>query len=165
MEQKIMPSFDVVSKIDQHEATNAIDQANREVKNRFDFKGTNSKFELDKDIITLTSPSKFQLQQMQQILEPKLVKRGIDLTCLKHGDIHENLHEAKQEITIKHGIDHDMGKKINKTIKDSQLKAQSSVMGDHVRVTAKKRDDLQDIIAMLQKEELGIPLQFENFRD
>jgi cyclic-di-GMP-binding protein len=160
-----MPSFDVVSKIDQHELINAVDQANREVKTRFDFKNTDSKFELNKDIITLTSPNKFQLQQMQQILEPKLVKRGIELSCLKHGEINESLHEAKQEITIKHGIDHDLGKKINKLLKESKLKVQSSVMGDQVRVTAKKRDDLQDIIAVLQKEDLGIPLQFENFRD
>ena len=160
-----MPSFDVVSKIDQHELINAVDQANREVKTRFDFKNTDSKFELNKDIITLTSPNKFQLQQMQQILEPKLVKRGIELSCLKHGEINESLHEAKQEITIKHGIDHDLGKKINKLLKESKLKVQSSVMGDHVRITGKKRDDLQAVIALLRKEELGIPLQFINFRD
>ncbi|EKE00798.1 MAG: hypothetical protein ACD_21C00272G0009 [uncultured bacterium] len=160
-----MPTFDIVSKIDLHEATNAIDQANREVKNRFDFKDTNAHFELKENVVTLIAPNKFQLQQMQQILEPKLVKRGIDLNCLKHEEIHESLHEAKQEITIKHGIDHEMGKKINKIIKDSQLKAQSSVMGDHVRVTAKKRDDLQAVISILREEQLGIPLQFDNFRD
>ena len=160
-----MPSFDIVSKIDQHEATNAIDQANREVKNRFDFKDTNAHFEFKDNIITLIAPNNFQLQQMQQILEPKLVKRGIDLNCLTRGEIHESLHEAKQEVTIKHGIDHEIGKKINKLIKDAQLKVQSSTMGDHVRVTAKKRDDLQAVIAMLRKEELGIPLQFENLRD
>ena len=160
-----MPSFDIVSKIDQHEVTNAIDQANREVKNRFDFKDTNAHFELKENIITLIAPNNFQLQQMQQILEPKLVKRGIDLNCLTQGKINESLHEARQEITIKHGIDHDIGKKINKIIKDSQLKAQSSTMGSHVRVSAKKRDDLQAIITILRKEELGIPLQFENFRD
>jgi len=160
-----MPAFDVTSKLDQHEATNAIDQANREVKNRFDFKDSNAHFELKENIITLIAPNKFQLQQMQQILEPKLVKRGIDLNCLKHGDIHESLHEAKQEITIKHGIDHETGKKINKIIKASQLKVQSSVMGDQVRVTGKKRDELQEIIALLKQEELGIPLQFTNFRD
>jgi cyclic-di-GMP-binding protein len=160
-----MPSFDVVSKIDQHEATNAIDQANREVKTRFDFKDTNAHFELAENVITLVAPNKFQVQQMQQILEPKLVKRGIDLSCLKHEEILESLHEARQKITIKHGIDHEMGKRINKLIKDSQIKVQASIMGDHVRVTGKKRDDLQMVMALLRKEDLGIPLQFENFRD
>jgi uncharacterized protein YajQ (UPF0234 family) len=160
-----MPSFDVVSKIDQHEATNAIDQANREVKTRFDFKDTNAHFELADNVITLVAPNNFQIQQMQQILEPKLVKRGIDLSCLDRGEITESLHEATQKITIKHGIDHDAGKKINKLIKDSEIKVQASIMGDHVRVTGKKRDDLQEVMAFLRKEELGIPLQFENFRD
>lgn len=160
-----MPSFDIVSKIDQHEAINAIDQSNREVKNRFDFKNTNAHFELKENVITLIAPNNFQLQQMQQILEPKLVKRGIDLNCLTYGDVSESLHEAKQEITIKHGIDHDIGKKINKLIKDLQLKVQSSTLNDRVRVTAKKRDDLQAVMASLRQEELGIPLQFDNFRD
>lgn len=160
-----MPAFDIVSKLDKHEATNAIDQANREVKNRFDFKNTNAHFALKENIITLIAPNKFQLQQMQQILNPKLVKRGIHLNCLEQGTIQESLHEAKQEIIIKHGIDHDMGKKINKLIKELQLKVQTTTMGDHVRVTAKKRDDLQAIIASLREKDLGIPLQFENFRD
>lgn len=160
-----MPSFDVVSKIDKHETMNAVDQANREVKNRFDFKDTDSRFELTENIITLIAPSKFQLQQMQQILDPKLVKRGIDLNCLERDEISESLHEAKQKVTIKHGIDHELGKKINKLIKASNLKVQSSVMGDHVRVTGKKKDDLQTVMNLLRKEELGVPLQFENFRD
>ena len=119
----------------------------------------------NENVITLIAPNDFQLKQMQQILEPKLVKRGIDLNCLDRKEILENLHEARQEIIIKHGIDHEIGKKINKIIKESQLKAQSSVMGDHVRVTAKKRDDLQAVMAIMRKEELGVPLQFENFRD
>ena len=160
-----MPSFDIVSKIDKHEASNAVDQANREVKNRFDFKDTNSHFELVEDVITLVAPNKFQLQQMQQILEPKLVKRGIDLNCLVYDDIHESLHEATQKVTIKHGIDHEFGKKINKLIKESQIKVQSSIMGDHIRIVGKKRDDLQEVMALLRKEQLGIPLQFENLRD
>ena len=160
-----MPSFDIVSKIDKHEASNAVDQANREVKNRFDFKDTNSHFELVEDVITLVAPNKFQLQQMQQILEPKLVKRGIDINCLVHDEIHESLHEATQKVTIKHGIDHEFGKKINKLIKESQIKVQTSIMGDHVRIVGKKRDDLQEVIALLRKEQLGIPLQFENMRD
>ena len=160
-----MPSFDIVSKIDKHEASNAVDQANREVKNRFDFKDTNSHFELVEDVIDLVAPNKFQLQQMQQILEPKLVKRGIDLNCLVYEDIHESLHEATQKVTIKHGIDHEFGKKINKLIKESQIKVQSSIMGDHIRIVGKKRDDLQEVMALLRKEQLGIPLQFENLRD
>lgn len=160
-----MPSFDVVSKIDKHEATNAVDQANREVKTRFDFKDTNAHFELADNVVTLVAPNKFQLQQMQQILEPKLVKRGIDLNCLVREELHENLHEATQKITIKHGIDHEIGKKISKLIKDSQLKVQSSIMGDHVRVNGKKKDELQMIMSLLNKEQLGVPLQFENFRD
>ncbi len=160
-----MPSFDVVSKVDKHELANAIDQANREVKNRFDFKDTNANFELADNVINLVAQNKFQLQQMQQILEPKLVKRGIDLSCLDRGEIQESLHEAKQKITIKYGIDHEMGKKINKLIKESQLKVQSSLMGEHVRVTGKKRDDLQAVMALLRKEPLNIPLIFENFRD
>lgn len=160
-----MPSFDIVSKIDRHEATNAIDQANREVKTRFDFKDTNAHFELTDNIISLVAPNKFQLQQMQQILEPKLAKRGIDLSCLERGEIQESLHEAKQKITIKHGIDHETGKKINKLIKESQIKVQSSIMGEHVRVTGKKKDDLQAVMALMRKSDLGVPIQFENLRD
>jgi uncharacterized protein YajQ (UPF0234 family) len=160
-----MPSFDVVSKIDRHEATNAIDQANREVNTRFDFKDTNSHFEFADNTITLIAPNKFQLQQMQQILEPKLAKRGIDLSCLERGEIQESLHEARQKIIVKHGIDHETGKKINKLIKDSQIKVQASIMGDHVRVTSKKKDDLQKVMTLMRKEQLGIPLQFENLRD
>ena len=132
-----MPSFDIVSKIDKHEVTNAVDQANREVKTRFDFKDTNAHFDLADNVITLIAPNKFQLQQMQQILEPKLVKRGIDLVCLSRDEIQESLHEARQKVTIKHGIDHEIGKKINKLVKDSQIKVQASIMGDHVRVTGK----------------------------
>lgn len=160
-----MPSFDLVSKIDHHELTNAVDQANREVKNRFDFKDANAHYELLENIITLIAPNKFQLKQLQQILEPKLVKRGIDLNCLTYDTITENLHEAKQKITIKHGIDHELGKKINKLVKESQLKLQTTIMGDHLRLTGKKKDDLQSVMALLRKAELGIPLQFENFRD
>ena len=113
----------------------------------------------------MIAPNKFQLQQMQQILDPKLVKRGIDLSCLKRDEIQESLHEARQKITIKHGIDHDSGKKINKLVKESKVKVQTNIMGDHVRVIGKKRDELQEVMAILRKEDLGIPLQFENFRD
>lgn len=160
-----MPSFDIVSKVALHEITNAIDQANREVSTRFDFKDTNARFELSENKITLIAPAKFQLQQMIPILENKLTKRGIDLICLSHEEPQESLHEAKQVINIKQGIDHEVGKKITKVIKDSKIKVQASIMGEQIRVTSKKRDDLQEVIAMLRKEQLGLPLQFENFRD
>ena len=160
-----MPFFDIVSKIDRHEVTNAIDQANREIKNRFDFRGTNAHFELTDNIIVVVAQNGFQLQQLQQILDPKLVKRGVSLDCLERGEIQESLHEARQKVTIKYGIDHDMGKKINGFIRDAGIKVQSNIMGDHVRVTGKKRDDLQAVIALLREKILNIPLQFENFHD
>ena len=160
-----MPSFDVVSKIDKHELLNAVDQAGREIKNRFDFKDSNAKFELVGDEVQLTAPNKFQLQQMQQILEPRLTKRGISLSCLEKGAVQESLHEAKQTIKFKYGIDHELGKRLNKLIKESDLKVQASLMGDHLRVTGKKKDELQLVITRLQAEDFGVPLQFENFRD
>ena len=160
-----MPSFDIVSKVDSHELTNAIDQANREVKTRFDFKDSNANFQYADNKITLVAPSKFQVEQMLAILHNKFAKRSIDLNSLENGDVQESLHEARQVITIKQGIDQETGKKISKLIKESKLKVQSSIMGDQVRVTGKKRDDLQEAIALLRKEELGVPVQFENFRD
>lgn len=162
-----MPSFDIVSKVAVNEINNAIDQANREVKTRFDFKDSNAHFEHSENKITLIAQNKFQLQQMTQILDAKLVKRGVDINCLERADATESLHEARQIITVKQGIDHDIGKKINKLIKDSALKVQTAIMGEQIRVTGKKRDDLQDVIALLRKEQekIGVPLQFENFRD
>lgn len=162
-----MPSFDIVSKIEIYELNNAIDQANREVKTRFDFKDSNANFVFAEDKITLSATNKFQIEQMQQILLNKLTKRNIDINCLEYANITENLHEAKQIITVKQGIDHDNGKKINKLIKDLNMKVQTSIMGDHIRVTGKKRDDLQDVISALRQvnDQVGIPLQFENFRD
>lgn len=160
-----MPSFDIVSKIAIHELNNALDQANREVQNRFDFKDTNAHFEFKENKVTIVAPNKFQLEQMAQILDGKLVKRNIDLTCLDRATPTESLHEAKQVITIKQGIDHEIGKKINKAIKDSGLKVQSSIMGEQIRVTGKKKDDLQAVITFLRKSQFGVPLQFENFRE
>lgn len=160
-----MPSFDAVSKIDLHEITNAVDQANREVQTRFDFKDTDAKFVYAEDKITLIAPNKFQLQQMLAILQNKFAKRNIDITCLTYGDIQESLHEARQIATIHQGIDQEIAKKIVKAIKDAKMKVQAAIMGDHLRVTGKKRDDLQEVIALLRKEQFGVPLQFENFRD
>ena len=160
-----MPSFDIVSKVSLHEITNAVDQANREVTTRFDFKDSGAKFEYADDKITLIAPNKFQIEQMLTVLHPKLSKRGIDNKSLENGEIQETLKEARQIITIKQGLEQDVSKKINKMIKDEKMKVQAAIMGDHIRVTGKKRDDLQEVIAMLKKADLEIPVQFENFRD
>lgn len=163
--EKTMPSFDIVSHIDSHEITNAVDQANREVSNRFDFKGTNARLELDKTTITLFAPSDFQLKQIDEILRTKLAKRQVDLRSLEYKDINVNLNEAKQSINVKQGIDTDQAKKIVKLIKDTPLKVQAAIQGDQIRVTGKKRDDLQEVIAMLRGAKVDIPLQFINFRE
>lgn len=160
-----MPSFDVVSEIDMHELTNAVDQANREVSNRFDFKGTNSRVEQSAAQLTLIAPAEFQVKQILDILQTRMSKRDIDIKCMEYGKIHESNNEARQEITLRQGIDKELAKKITKMIKESRLKVQSSIQGDHVRVTGKKRDDLQEIITLLKKSNIDLPLQFVNFRD
>jgi uncharacterized protein YajQ (UPF0234 family) len=160
-----MPSFDIVSKINMHEITNAIDQSNREIANRFDFKDTNAKFELKDNKAVLTAQNNFQLKQMLSILETKCAKRGIDIRCLKINEPQESLHEAKQLIDIKQGIDQETAKKITKFIKDSKVKTQTAIQGEQIRVTGKKRDDLQVVITMLREQKLDLPLQYENFRD
>ena len=160
-----MPSFDVVSEIDTHELTNAVDQAIRELGQRFDFKGTDAAFELEETTVTLTAPADFQLKQMLEILKLKMAKRGIDVGCLEVKDPEINLARAKQLAVLKHGIDADAGRKVSRLLKDSKLKVQAQIQGDKVRVTAKKRDELQEAIALLRKSEVGVPLQFNNFRD
>ena len=160
-----MPSFDVVSEIDQHELTNAIDQANREISNRFDFKGTNSKVELVENNLTIISSSEFQVKQIHDILETKIVKRSIDIRCLEYGDIVENNKEAQQSVAIKKGVDTELARKIVKMIKGSKLKVQAAIQGDQVRITGKKRDDLQETIAAIKEEKFELPLQYINFRD
>jgi uncharacterized protein YajQ (UPF0234 family) len=160
-----MPSFDVVSEIDTHELTNAVDQAIRELGQRFDFKGTDAAFELEETTVTMTAPADFQLKQMLDILKLKVAKRGIDIACLEVKDPEVNLARAKQLVILKHGIDADTGRKVSKLLKESKLKVQGQVQGDKVRVIGKKRDDLQEAIAFLRKAELGVPLQFNNFRD
>jgi len=160
-----MPSFDVVSEIDQHELTNAIDQANREINNRFDFKGTNSKIEMVDNALTIISQSEFQVKQIQDILETKVTKRGIDIRCLDYGEIIENNNEARQIVNIKKGVDKELARKIVKMIKSSKLKTQAAIQGDQVRITGKKRDDLQETIAELKNAKFDIPLQYTNFRD
>jgi cyclic-di-GMP-binding protein len=160
-----MPSFDVVSEIDQHELTNAIDQANREINNRFDFKGTNSKIDMVDNSLTIISSSEFQVKQIQDILETKITKRSIDIRCLEYGDILENNNEARQTVNIKKGVDKELARKIVKMIKTSKLKTQAAIQGDQVRISGKKRDDLQRTITELKEAKFDIPLQYINFRD
>jgi uncharacterized protein YajQ (UPF0234 family) len=160
-----MPSFDVVSELDPHELTNAVDQANREISQRYDFKGTDSRFELLEFVVTLYAEVDFQLKQMLEILKLRISKRGIDVTCLQPGEPQITLSAARQEVVLRHGVDADTARQLVKLVKDSKLKVQAAIQGDKVRVTGKKRDDLQDAIAMLRKAQLGLPLQFVNFRD
>ena len=160
-----MPSFDVVSDFDSHEAKNAVDQANREVNTRFDFKGTGSKYELEDQVITMTSQSDFQLKQMLDILHQKLAKRSINIACLEEEDVEIATNEARQKIILRRGIDADRARKLVKHIKSAKMKVQTAIQGDKLRVTGKKRDDLQDVIALLKDHDTGLPLQYENFRD
>jgi hypothetical protein len=160
-----MPSFDVVSEIDSHELTNAVDQASRELSQRFDFKNTGAAFELEETTVTLRAPAEFQLGQMLEILKLKMAKRGIDVACLEVKDPVVNLAVAKQEVILRHGIDQDTGKKVSRLLKDSKLKVQAQIQGEKVRVTGKKRDDLQEAIALLRKGTFEVPLQFNNFRE
>lgn len=160
-----MPSFDIVSKIDSHEVANAVDQANRDVTTRFDFKGTNARVELNKETITILAPTEFQLKQVDEILRNKLTKRQVDIRCLDYKPITTNIAEAKQLVEVKQGVDMDNAKKIVNIIKESKIKVQAAIQGDQVRVTGKKRDDLQEVIAMLRGAKLAIPVQFVNMRD
>jgi uncharacterized protein YajQ (UPF0234 family) len=160
-----MPSFDVVSEVDTHELTNAVDQAIRELTQRFDFKGTDASFELEETTVTMTASADFQLKQMLDILKLRMSKRGIDVACLEVKDPEVNLARAKQLVICKQGIDADAGRKVSRLIKDSKLKVQAQVQGDKVRIIGKKRDDLQEAIAFLRKADVGVPLQFNNFRD
>ena len=160
-----MPSFDIVSEVNKHELTNAVDQANRELANRFDFKGSDARFELSDSEVTQFASNDFQLKQMLDILRGRLVARGIDIRCLDIGDPLINLAGVRQTITIQQGIEQAFAKKIIAAIKAAKLKVETSINGDKLRVSAKKRDDLQLTIALLRKTELELPVQFENFRD
>ncbi len=160
-----MPSFDVVSEINMHEVTNAVDQANRELTTRFDFRGTDAKFEQQEEGIMMTAQAEFQLKQMLDILQNKMHKRGVDIFCL---DVqpHKPLgKEVKQLVKLRQGIEQADAKKMIKLIKDAKLKVQSAIQGEKLRITGKKRDDLQAVIALLKEANLEIPLQYENFRD
>ncbi|HEY5781255.1 MAG TPA: YajQ family cyclic di-GMP-binding protein [Lysobacter sp.] len=160
-----MPSFDVISEVDQHELTNAVDQANRELGTRFDFKGVDAKFVLEDQVITQSAPSDFQVKQMTDILRARLVARSIDARCLEFGDIETNLAGARQKVTVKQGIERELAKKIQGAIKDAKLKVDTQINGDKLRVIGKKRDDLQAAIALLRGAEFERPLQYDNFRD
>ena len=160
-----MPSFDVVSDFNYHEVTNAVDQSNREITTRFDFKGTNSQFLLDDNSVNLTSESEFQLQQMLDILKQKLAKRGVNVGCLKAEDPDMSINEARQKIILRKGIDSDLARKLVKHIKNSKLKVQVAIQGDQLRVSGKKRDNLQTAIQLFKDLDVDLPLQYENFRD
>ncbi len=159
-----MPSFDIVSEVDKHELTNAVDQMNREVSNRFDFKGSDAKVILKDFDMNLEAASDFQLKQMRDIMVNKLSKRGIDNRSLERGKVEERGLRAYQTITVKCGIEKEDAKKISKLIKDKKFKVQAAIQGEQIRVTGKKRDDLQAVMACL-KADIDLPLQFNNFRD
>ena len=160
-----MPSFDVVSQVDMHEVTNAVDQANREIASRFDFKGSDARVVLEEDGMVLEGQSAFQLDQMLAILESKLARRKVDLDSLDPGEVQESINRARRPVALRQGIDKDLARRIVKAVKDSRLKVQAAVQGDQVRVTGKKRDDLQQVIALLKEQKADRPLQFVNFRD
>lgn len=160
-----MPSFDTVSEVNLPEVTNAVDQTTREVGNRYDFKGSNARVEHESENITLIAESEFQLNQVKDILHQKLAKRGVDLGSLEEGKLEVNLHQTRQTITVQQGIPQETARKIVKLVKDAKMKVQVSIQGDKVRINGKKRDDLQNVIALLKEAPIELPLQFVNFRD
>ena len=160
-----MPSFDVVSKVDEHELTNAVDQARRELEKRFDLRGTNARFVLEGLVITQYAESEYQLNQLLDILRLRLAARGIDPRCIELGDVETNVAGARRKITIRQGIEQLAAKKLVAAIKEAKLKVEAQINGDKLRVTGKKRDDLQTAMALLRKASSELPLQFENFRD
>ena len=161
-----MPSFDIVSEVDMHELNNALDQSNREVGTRFDFKGIDASFELDNDSnIKVNAEADFQIQQMLEMLRSKMVKRGIDTKSLKEGDVQLIGQKASMIVTVQQGIEADIARKIVKAVKEAKLKVQTAIQGEKLRVTGKKRDDLQQVMALLKEGSYGVPLQYDNFRD
>lgn len=160
-----MPSFDVVSEVDLHELTNAVDQAAREISTRFDFRGVKAGFELKDNVVTLSAESDYQIEQMLDMLRNKMAKRGIDLSALKSEKVQLVGQRASLQCTIVQGIEAEIARKIVKHVKESKLKVQAAIQGEKLRVTGAKRDDLQKVIAELRKGDFGLPLQFNNFRD
>ena len=160
-----MASFDIKSELDHHEITNAVDQANRVLQNRFDFKGTGAEFTVSDKQINLSAKEEFQIHQMSPVLNESLAKRGIDLKSLKPGEVEVGGGNAQQTIDLQEGIDKELAKKITNLVKQSKSKTQASIQGDSVRITGKKRDELQTIIQLIKDQNFDIPLQFINFRD
>ncbi len=160
-----MPSFDTVSEVDLHEVTNAVDQTSREISNRFDLKGTGASVEFNGDDLLVKADQEFQLHQVMDILNAKMAKRGVDVGALNPGEIETNVSEARQSVAIVQGIDQATAKQIVKQIKQSRIKVQAAIQGEKVRVTGKKRDDLQSVMSMLREENFSVPLQFNNFRE
>ena len=161
-----MPSFDVVSEVDKQELANAVDQANREIGNRYDFKGTDARVEHVEPSLVVYADNEFQVDQATDVLRNKLAKRGVDLACLSVGETEEiGGGKARRYITICEGIDRELAKKITRLVKDQKMKVQVSIQGDQLRVNGKKRDDLQSVISLLREQGFGIPLQYVNFRD
>ncbi len=160
-----MPSFDVISEVDMQEVRNAVDQAGRELEKRFDFKGIDASFSIEDEAIVVAALEEFQLTQMEDILRDKLIRRNVDVQCLEAGQVEGAGKQKRRKYTLHQGIDKDNAKTITRLIKDSKVKVQSQVNGEKLRVTGKKRDDLQEIMSLLRKAELKIPLQFDNFRE
>lgn len=161
-----MPSFDIVSEVDKQEVKNAVEQTNKEVSTRFDFKGSDARVEQVDYVLTVFADNEFQLEQAQEVLNNKLIKRSVDIKCLDIGKIEKITgNKVKRALTVKTGVEIELAKKIVKEIKDSKLKVQASIQGETVRVTGAKRDLLQDAIALVRKQVSDFPLQFQNFRD
>lgn len=160
-----LPSFDVVSEVDMHELANALDQSRREISTRYDFRNSKALIESADDVITLIADNEFQIQQMLDIVYGKMAKRGVDIKSMETGDVERRGSESRQKITVRQGIDKDSARKIVKMIKASKLKVQPAIQDQQVRVTGKKRDELQNIMAMLREGKLDLALQFTNFRD
>ena len=160
-----MPSFDAVSEVDTHELTNALDQTNREISNRYDFRGSDAKVVQEDSALRLKAQSEFQIDQIYDILTQKMAKRRVDVGCLERGQVEEANLRARQVVAVRQGIDQAIAKKMIKIVKDSKIKVQTAIQGDKVRVSGKKRDDLQKVMSLLRDAKLGIPVQFENFRD
>ena len=163
-----MPSFDIVSEVNQVEVHNALDQTNKEITNRFDFKGSDARVELNEKekMLTVFADDDFKLTQVIDVLTGKLAKRGIDVRCLKTGDIDKvSGNKVKQTVAVREGVEQELAKKIVKLVKDSKMKVQASIQGDVVRISSTKKDTLQDAIALVRKSITDFPLQFKNFRD
>ena len=160
-----MPSFDVVSQVNSHEVANAVNQATREVETRFDFKGTNARFELDDAQVTMRAPNEFQLNQMYDVLTARLASRKVNVACLARDAPQENVSDAWQVVRVRQGIEADLARRLVKMVKQAKLKVQVAIQGDQLRVSGKKRDDLQQVVALLKDADIDLPLQFTNFRD